>query len=661
MPRPHMNLLPLGALALLAVACGEPSVAGGPAPGPVMTGSSPEVAPVASAPAQEYVALESQAEIQGRLQDGVIDFHPARPFRAVLLHLASEHHLPLEYAITRPGGSLSQWSRVPLEDPESYEPRGHIHLEEQAIALHLRTPRATTTMTYLGARFFESIPSVGVLDVHYEGQGGDDPFESFALRVFRQQLESGDPYVVPANVLASGASQSVAYEAAPAWQDSYANGNCPVKSMSPGTKKLAQYARSRFGGIQRFEGYACRKSTGNGNTMSQHGTGRAIDFFIPVVERDGVVEANNALGDPVANWLIANAQELGVQSVIWDQMYWQADATPQLSAYTGSSPHVDHLHVEVISETAQQEKEWFEQPNDSDALEGGEEHFHVFVEDENVVCNSSSHHEFFRAGECAQTLVRGIYDEADRDNACSWYLCNEQGSWEPRDAAQCPGKRTAHPQCIAQRPDTVPTTPDMESSCYSRVLAAYVSPGACVQSSYESAGCTKCSWYQCNETAWACVEASACETIQHEVEGCENQPLPPSELPPNSLTIKMEWSEQTDLDMYVREPSQDVLSYSATGTTDGGVATGDTSCKESSCDAPAPYHEEARWTREAGALVTGAYTVWIENYDGRAAASATLTVRRTDADSNLIMDETVQVSVGGGQGARSQEHTFQLD
>lgn len=48
--------------------------------------------------------------------------------------------------------------------------------------------------------------------------------------------------------------------------------------------------------------------------LSVHAIGRAIDLMVPMEAGD----ANNGLGDPVANWLVENAEFIGIQRVIWD-------------------------------------------------------------------------------------------------------------------------------------------------------------------------------------------------------------------------------------------------------------------------------------------------------------------------------------------------------
>ena len=56
-------------------------------------------------------------------------------------------------------------------------------------------------------------------------------------------------------------------------------------------------------------------------------------------------EVDNDLGDPLANYLVEHAQEIGIQRVIWDRTYWRL-VTNREGGYR-AHPHHDHLHVEL--------------------------------------------------------------------------------------------------------------------------------------------------------------------------------------------------------------------------------------------------------------------------------------------------------------------------
>lgn len=81
--------------------------------------------------------------------------------------------------------------------------------------------------------------------------------------------------------------------------------------------------------------------TRHGDQMSIHAVGRALDVMVPHVGGNE--------GESLANWLVENAALLGLQLVIWRHSVWQGSQprARRFDQYTGSNPHVDHVHVEV--------------------------------------------------------------------------------------------------------------------------------------------------------------------------------------------------------------------------------------------------------------------------------------------------------------------------
>lgn len=160
-------------------------------------------------------------------------------------------------------------------------------------------------------------------------------------------------WIPTAEATAAGNRQFVRYDGAGAWNGGR---NCSG-SFLPGTRELGDYLRRNFRGVSSYSGYACRQNTAAPGQLSVHGTGRAIDVFIPLSRG----QADNTLGDEVANWLISNAQSIGVQLVIWDRSSWNASrpAGSKLSPYGGPHPHHDHLHVELNLDGAQRRTPWF--------------------------------------------------------------------------------------------------------------------------------------------------------------------------------------------------------------------------------------------------------------------------------------------------------------
>lgn len=162
---------------------------------------------------------------------------------------------------------------------------------------------------------------------------------------------------IPADVKAVGARVRLDYDAAPVWTGTAGCGG----KLLVGSKKLGTFLTTSFDGIDSIGGYACRRNTADGSRMSVHGTGRALDVMIPRVGG----KADNTKGDKIANWLILNAQRIGVQLIIWDKTIWRANGTND-GVYGGPHPHDDHLHVELTNEAGKAMTAWFSEMNMGD-------------------------------------------------------------------------------------------------------------------------------------------------------------------------------------------------------------------------------------------------------------------------------------------------------
>ncbi len=170
------------------------------------------------------------------------------------------------------------------------------------------------------------------------------------------RLAHPGPWQIPAETLARGDTQYVAYTGAPAW-----NGGAGCSGgMTTGNQILRDYLYAHFPQIGSIGGYSCRQNTANLSQTSVHGTGRALDIMIPLVGSPN--DADNDAGDPIGNWLIENAEAIGIQFIIWDHFTWTASraAGSKGRAYTGPNPHIDHLHVELSLAASQNTTNWFE-------------------------------------------------------------------------------------------------------------------------------------------------------------------------------------------------------------------------------------------------------------------------------------------------------------
>jgi hypothetical protein len=158
-------------------------------------------------------------------------------------------------------------------------------------------------------------------------------------------------WVIPADVLAAGNTHSVRYDDSGPWND----GTACASAITAGADELRRYMMAEFRGIRIIGGFNCRRNTARANHLSMHGTGRALDVMIPMVGG----RANSAIGDPIANWLVKNAETIGMQYLIWNRVRWSGKRTPRFARYSGPNPHTDHLHVELTMDAAARRTPWF--------------------------------------------------------------------------------------------------------------------------------------------------------------------------------------------------------------------------------------------------------------------------------------------------------------
>lgn len=158
---------------------------------------------------------------------------------------------------------------------------------------------------------------------------------------------------MPKDVADIAATLDMAYVGAPAWNG---GANCSG-GMRQGSRTVSAYVQQHFAGVESVGGYNCRQIR-NSSSMSVHGTGRAIDIMIPVLADGG---ANNAVGDPIANWLVVNAERLGIHLIIWDQASWgpHRDHYNTVLYNNPGYPHKNHLHVELSEAAASETSQWF--------------------------------------------------------------------------------------------------------------------------------------------------------------------------------------------------------------------------------------------------------------------------------------------------------------
>lgn len=182
---------------------------------------------------------------------------------------------------------------------------------------------------------------------------GDDVIQGHNAGHALQGLAQAGRWVPPPDVMAAGDAQDVEYTGAPPYDG---GSNCSG-GATPGASMLRTHLLEFFPAVGSIGVYNCRVISGT-NTMSLHGVGRALDIMIPTVGGD----ADNDLGDPIAHWLIENAEAIGIQTIIWDHTIWRVSYSPREHELNSSNPHVDHLHVELSEEGAQKLTSWYTAP-----------------------------------------------------------------------------------------------------------------------------------------------------------------------------------------------------------------------------------------------------------------------------------------------------------
>ena len=112
---------------------------------------------------------------------------------------------------------------------------------------------------------------------------------------------------------------------------------CPDSSVENGLTDAAIYVyRSVCNAFPQVTSYGGLRGTG------EHTTGRAID----------IMTSDKALGDAIAEFLVANAGEFGLYDVIWWQQIWTQQRSGEgwramENRGSATANHYDHVHVAV--------------------------------------------------------------------------------------------------------------------------------------------------------------------------------------------------------------------------------------------------------------------------------------------------------------------------
>ncbi|WP_318255452.1 hypothetical protein [Agrococcus baldri] len=172
--------------------------------------------------------------------------------------------------------------------------------------------------------------------LHARGQGAPDTSDIDGAAL--QRLAEGAP---------GDAGASLACRGTPA--DELAEQQPAASGLTPRAERLLDEMTAVFG-EQRLGGFAPGGVDHGHMPGSTHYEGRAIDiFFRPVTEE------HRRQGWLLAHWLVAHADELEVQYVIFDDRVWSVHRPDgQWRQYRAPDPgneilrHLDHVHVDVL-------------------------------------------------------------------------------------------------------------------------------------------------------------------------------------------------------------------------------------------------------------------------------------------------------------------------
>ncbi|HVM28179.1 MAG TPA: hypothetical protein VM433_10995 [Mycobacteriales bacterium] len=129
---------------------------------------------------------------------------------------------------------------------------------------------------------------------------------------------------------------------------------------TPGVVALQELVTSAYPAFRK--GYLLRDCASGGT--SEHKDGRAWDWPVHADKPE-----EKAAADELLAWLTepddngnahARARRLGIMYIIWNKQVFKAYGTnPGWSPYTGSNPHVDHVHFSLSWSGARQSTSWW--------------------------------------------------------------------------------------------------------------------------------------------------------------------------------------------------------------------------------------------------------------------------------------------------------------
>lgn len=445
----------------------------------------------------ELQYLLDEAAVSAAFSDGTHELVPAQAFQAIDLVYVNPGEPTIEYQVLV-GGMWTDWQPLVPDDTESMHRASVIRVAEAGRALRLRGGDA---LQFARFEFFAESPPEHDARFDDDNIGAEDHNDDTELpeELQAKRARAGRWQMSGTTAAASG-RQNVRYQGAPSWSGGR---NCSGR-MLPGTRQLGDFLVENFGGARSYQGYNCRQIRGSSG-MSMHGTGRALDVFIPL---DGG-QADNDLGDPVAAYLIENAEHIGIQLIIWDRSIWSTSRSTRHRSYGGSHPHHDHLHIELTADAANQRTAFFTGGAPDPGDDAGDPD-----PPQQAGCSSSTLGRRVAHGECVQMAYNRC------GSTCKWAICDNGGWTCQADLSAC-GEQHANRVCAPVEPDE----PEPGRSCRSTTLGRSVPHGEAVQMAYDACGGT-CRWATCDDGGWDCTAEADLGATQHPHASCQARPEP---------------------------------------------------------------------------------------------------------------------------------------
>lgn len=121
----------------------------------------------------------------------------------------------------------------------------------------------------------------------------------------------------------------------------------------PGVVAFAGLLTTHYGKTRHHMSRACKAGD-----RSQHYDGRALDWTLNAYDA-----GDKAIADSVNAWLTANngaiAKRFGLMYIIWNRKIWYVHRPGAWEAYSGPSPHTDHIHFSFTWDGAMKRTSWW--------------------------------------------------------------------------------------------------------------------------------------------------------------------------------------------------------------------------------------------------------------------------------------------------------------